>query len=126
MIVGLGLDAVEIARFETWPTYSPERLEQVFSPQEIIYALSVPLKSPERLAARFAAKEAAYKALSHLMASQVSLITFCKLAQVVNDQNGAPKLQIDLFSLGLPDLRLSVSLTHTSTLAMAVVIAESI
>lgn len=124
--MGLGLDAVEIARFNEWPAYSVERLGQIFSPHEITYALSVPLKAPERLAARFAAKEAAYKALAHLMPNQIPLMSFCKLAQVINDQNGAPRLAVDLIALGLPaNLRLSISITHSQTLAMAIVIAES-
>ena len=127
MIIGLGLDAVEIARFQTWPTYSLERLQQVFSLQEIEYASSVPLKSPERLAARFAAKEAAYKALAHLMPIQISLMAFCKLVQVVNDPSGAPQLIVDWSALGLSDqIRLLISITHTQTLAIAVVTAESL
>lgn len=126
MIIGLGLDAVEIARFEQWDTYSANRLQQIFSPHEISYALTVPLKAPERFAARFAAKEAAYKALARLMPTQVPLMAFCKLIQVINDGHGAPQLEADLATLGLPvNLSLSISITHTQTLAMAVVVVES-
>ncbi len=125
MIIGLGLDGVEIARFANWPSYSGSRLSQIFSDQEIAYALSVPVKAPERLAARFAAKEAAYKALAHLMPIQIPLMTFCKHVCVINDQNGAPSLIIDYAQLQLnPSLKTMLSLSHTADLALAVVIAE--
>jgi len=127
MILGLGLDAVEIARFEQWPTYSANRLQQIFSQHEISYALAIPLKAPERLAARFAAKEAAYKALARLMPVQMPLVAFCKLVQVINDAHGAPQLEVDFKALGLSaNLSLSISITHTQTLAMAVVVTESL
>lgn len=123
--MGLGLDAVEIERFEQWPNHSISRLQQIFSQHEINYASKLPLKAPERFAARFAAKEAAYKALAHLMPVQISLIAFCKLVQVINDSNGAPYLQADFNTLKLSlDLKLFLSITHTQTLAMAVVVAE--
>jgi holo-[acyl-carrier protein] synthase len=125
MIVGLGIDGVEIERFAAWPQYDHARLRQVFGPIEIAYALSVPLKAPERLAARFAAKEAAYKALAHLMPKQITFMAFAKLVQLINDPNGAPSLKINLEQLGLnPSLKLLVSLSHTSHTAMAAVIAQ--
>lgn len=125
MIIGLGIDGVEIARFAQWPSYSNARLSQVFSDQEVNYALSVPIKAPERLAARFAAKEAAYKALAHLMPVQMPLMTFCKHVSVINDSNGAPSLVIDYASLQInPSIKIMLSLSHTADLALAVVIAE--
>ncbi len=127
MIVGIGIDAVEIERFAHWPEFSHERLAQIFSAGEISYALSVPIKAPERLAARFAAKEAAYKALASLMPIQITLMAFCKYVQVVNDQHGAPSLVVNFAVLNLPpNLKLSISISHTATLAMAFVIAETV
>jgi len=125
MIVGLGIDGVEIVRFADWPGYSKTRLSQVFSEQEINYSLSVPIKAAERFSARFAAKEAAYKALAHLMPTQISLIFFCKFVSVSNNAGGAPSLIVDFAQLQLdPALKLSISLSHTADLALAVVIAE--
>ena len=128
MIVGLGIDGVEIERFAAWPSYSPERLAQIFSLDEINYALSVSKKSSERLAARFAAKEAAYKALAHLMPVQMALIAFCKHVQVINDIHGAPSLQVDFRALALPtqSFKVHLSLSHAQPLALAVVIVEKI
>ena len=64
MILGIGIDSVEIKRFEPWTSYSKNRLARIFSEHEITYSLSNPKKAAERLAARFAAKEAFFKALS--------------------------------------------------------------
>lgn len=125
MIVGLGIDGVEIERFADWPSYSRARLGQIFSAQEITYALSVPIKAPERFAARFAAKEAAYKALASLMPEQITLMAFCQHVSVRNDEHGAPSLQVDYTQLQLsPNLKVTISLSHTASLALAVVIAE--
>ena len=125
MIIGLGIDGVEIRRFSAWPNYSKVRLSQVFSAQEIDYALSVPIKAPERFAARFAAKEAAYKALAHLMSNQIPLMAFCSYVSVFNNQDGVPSLIVDFAELQLnSNLKIAISLSHTADLALAIVIAE--
>ena len=64
MIQAIGVDLVEIKRFERWHSYSDTTLKRIFSQQEIEYARAEPRLSAQRLAARFAVKEAAYKALS--------------------------------------------------------------
>ncbi|WP_336658855.1 holo-ACP synthase [Leucobacter sp. USHLN153] len=56
MIVGIGVDTVDIARFERILARTPQLLERLFTPGE----RDRPLHS---LAARFAAKEALIKAL---------------------------------------------------------------
>ena len=56
MIVGIGVDLVDIARFERTLTRTPRLLERLFSPTE-------QLLHPRSLAARYAAKEALIKAL---------------------------------------------------------------
>ena len=56
MIVGIGVDLVDIARFERTLERTPRLLERLFSPAE-------QTRSPRSLAARYAAKEALIKAL---------------------------------------------------------------
>lgn len=56
MIIGIGLDVVDIARFERSLERTPRLIEKLFTPEE----RSLPMQS---LAARFAAKEAISKAL---------------------------------------------------------------
>lgn len=59
MIAGIGIDIVEIARFEA-EKVSPHFLERVFTPTEIAEVAG----SARKLAERFALKEAVMKALS--------------------------------------------------------------
>ncbi|OFW22057.1 MAG: holo-[acyl-carrier-protein] synthase, partial [Acidobacteria bacterium RIFCSPLOWO2_02_FULL_59_13] len=63
MIVGIGVDLIEVSRLRLAIERHGERfLRRVFTPAEIAYCQSK--KNPyERFAARFAAKEAAMKAL---------------------------------------------------------------
>ncbi len=56
MIVGFGIDVVELVRFEAALTRTPSLRDKLFTPAEAV----LPLQS---LAARFAAKEALAKAL---------------------------------------------------------------
>ena len=50
MILGVGIDAVEIARFADWHTKSDKQLRRIFSEEEMAYCLSVPAKTAERFA----------------------------------------------------------------------------
>src|SRR5579872_519288 len=128
MIVGLGIDAVEISRFERWKSYSLHQLKRVFSAQEIAYCLAQPNKSAERLAARFAAREAFYKALSAAAPDfAMPFLTVCAKIAVMNTP---PALAVDWDYLSragvtLPELKTHLSLTHTGSTAIAVVILEA-
>ena len=63
MIVGLGIDAVDIARVERMFADKPERmLERLFGETERAYLATKP-QPAQHMAVRLAAKEAAYKAL---------------------------------------------------------------
>jgi holo-[acyl-carrier protein] synthase len=63
MLVGTGVDVVEIRRIEqSIERYGDRFLHRIFSPGEIAYCLRK-RQSAESFAARFAAKEAAAKAL---------------------------------------------------------------
>src|SRR5699024_12882426 len=57
MIIGIGVDMVDIARFERQLERTPKLRERLFTPAERHLSL-------QSLAARFAAKEAVAKALS--------------------------------------------------------------
>lgn len=64
MIVGVGIDLVDIARVDRLLDAKGERvLRRLFTADEVSYALARPLPA-QHLAARLAAKEAAFKALS--------------------------------------------------------------
>lgn len=122
MIVGVGIDAVEIARFAHWQSKSDEQLKRIFSDEEIVYCLSVSKKSSERFAARFAAREALLKALSAILPnlSLLQVSRACKIGDI------PPKIEIDLKKIGIKQegLTIHLSMSHTQTEAYAVVIVE--
>lgn len=129
MIVGSGIDTVEIIRFIPWTIYPHTRLQRIFSDTEIAYCLACPTKAAERFAIRFAAREACTKALSALDPSiTIPLLTVCKALRIDHHPNGAPLVTISwdlLESYVLPhQLAIHCSLTHTRTHATALILIE--
>lgn len=120
MIIGHGIDIVEINRFEQWRTFCRNHLLKLFSPQEITYCLSEPSKSAERFAARFAAKEALFKALHQALPDfSMPFFSLCKKAWVDSSAK-VPKLVLEF---ELPsDLIIKLSLSHSKLSAIASVI----
>ncbi len=121
-MIGIGLDAVEIARFRRVLQRRPGFAERVFTAAER-EDLAGRVDPVPGLAARFAAKEAAMKALG------VGLwrIGLTEL-EVRRAEDGAPHLTASgraterAAELGVATFH--VSLTHTAGLAGAVVVAE--
>ncbi|WP_203338713.1 holo-ACP synthase [Nocardioides limicola] len=117
MIVGVGIDIVDVARFTQSLSRTPSLAGKLFTDRE----LSMP-RSLESLAARFAAKEALAKALG----APGDLAWHD--AEVVSEASGRPTLQVRgtvrarLQMLGGEDLHLSLS--HDGGMATAMVIAE--
>ena len=115
MIIGVGIDVVEIARFEQALTRTENLAGRLFTDGE----RALP---PHSLAARFAAKEALAKALG---APRGLLWTD---AEVVTDDRGRPSLLVygtvadAAGRLGVT--RGHLSLSHDAGIASAVVIAE--
>jgi holo-[acyl-carrier protein] synthase len=124
MIVGIGLDLVDIERIEDLLHRRGEHgLRRLFSPDEIAYcrARSRPAES---YAARFAAKEAFFKAIGTGWGS-AGLWTEI---EVVPQAGGAPELRLSGSAAesarerGVRRARLSLS--HTADVAAAVVVLE--
>ncbi len=133
MIIGVGIDAVEISRFKQWHTYTEKKLTRFFSPEEIAYCLSLPTKAAERFAARFAAKEAFLKAVSSLMVDQhISLLKVARALKILHNDQQKPELIVDwdyfldADQKNINALQTHVSLTHCKTLALATVIIEKL
>ncbi len=124
MVVGVGTDLMEIARIaHSIDRFGERFLARVFTPQEIAFCQRK--KSPaESFAARFAAKEAAAKALGTGISRGVSWLEL----EVVRAPDSAPTLVLSgraaqrAQSLGVR--RASLSLTHSRSTALAVVILE--
>jgi len=127
MILGIGIDLVEIIRFTHWSGYTDQRLRKLFNQTEIDYCRAIPTKSAERFAARFAAKEAAYKALSTSCKQTVPpFMLFCNWVTITSSPHG-PQCSIDWIALQehytIPHAAtIYLSITHTQTTAGAVVV----
>ena len=125
MIVGLGTDLIEIARIErSLERFGEHFLARVYTAGEVAYCQARKKSSAESFAARFAAKEAGAKALGTGISRGVSWTEF----EVTRQPGHRPELQLHgraaeiAAKLGVQ--RLTLSLTHTRGLAMAVVVAE--
>jgi len=126
MILGIGIDSVDIARFAHWHTYSRAMLLRVFSPHDLDFCLQKPELSAQRFASRFAAREATYKALCTYAPTPPPLRTLCKAIEIHATACGAPKLIIDWHQLpGIMQTAPLLSITHTATVATALVMLQA-
>ena len=122
-IVGIGVDAVDVADMRTTLGRTPSFRERCFTPGERAYAEKQRDPS-ERYAVRFAAKEAVMKA----MGLGLGAFGFYDVETVVAE-SGAPSLLIVGQARVESDARnithWHITLTHTKTTAIAQVVAES-
>lgn len=122
MITGLGVDIVEIDRMAAALQRRPRMRERLFSEEERAYCDK--RNRPEiHYALRFAAKEAVLKALG----TGFSGMKFTDV-EVVRDAGGRPVPRLSgrakdvADELGVVELHLSLSYTHTTAVASAVAI----
>ena len=119
MIVGVGIDMMEIDRFADALARRPRLAERCFTPDEAAYCASRAFP-PQHFAARFAAKEAVGKALGIGM-------TRWREVEVVRGR-GAPSVRLHgryaarAERIGVTQIHLS--LTHGQLSAAAVAVAE--
>ncbi|WP_434993320.1 holo-ACP synthase [Arthrobacter sp. Ld5] len=115
MIVGIGVDVVDVERFRQQLERTPALLERLFVPAE--RALNT-----RSLAARFAAKEAVAKAVGAPVGMNWQHCT------IAVDETGAPSVVVDgtvaeaARARGVQTWHLSIS--HDGGLATAMVVAE--
>ena len=134
MLLGLGLDVVDTARFaELLAEPGTAFGARVFTPQERLTAAARPSGTPAvHLAARYAAKEATIKALSQALAPAPlppglggpdDLVAI----EVLNDAAGRPSLALSGRMRALAErvgvTHLHVSLSHDGGIAQAIVLA---
>ncbi|MFI5309817.1 MAG: holo-ACP synthase [Gemmatimonadales bacterium] len=125
MIVGIGVDLVEIARVEGMLDGKGDRtLARLFTAAEVAYA-TARVRPAMHLAARLAAKEAAFKALA---GSDDARLIGWREVEVVPRDGQAPTLtfrgRAEARAKELQVRHVWLSLTHTDTTAAAVVVLE--
>jgi holo-[acyl-carrier protein] synthase len=125
MVIGLGTDLIEIERIEdSIRRFGDRFLDRVFTPGEIAYCLRKK-SSAESFAARFAAKEAGAKALGTGISRGISW----KEIEVQRQPGERPILHWSgraaerAEAMGVMNTQLS--LTHSRSVAMAIVMIES-
>ena len=112
-ILGIGTDIEDCERFKKYKLESNEKLlKRIFTQNELEYCFSKKMFH-QHLAGRFCAKEACIKALNDKSLALNNI-------EIIKDENGCP--QIKLLDEKYKNQKLMVSISHTKTLAQAVVI----
>lgn len=124
MIIGSGIDLVEIERIQySVDRYGQRFLDRIYTAAEQAYCRRK-RKSSESFAARFAAKEAGAKALGTGINFGVTWLEI----EVVREPAGRPALRFHgraaQIASRLGVARSALSITHTAGLAMASVVLE--
>ncbi len=126
-VVGVGIDAVDVVRFGEVLRRRPAIVDRVFTLSEQADARRSG-RPTERLAARFAAKEAVMKALGRGIGAFALRDVEVVRSSAAGSAAGAPSLRLAAGAARLAEERSiaawHVSMTHTSTLAVAVVVAQ--
>jgi holo-[acyl-carrier protein] synthase len=124
MILGVGIDIIEVARVQASCERFGERfLQRILHPNEIAYCSSHKMPAPF-VAARFAAKEAISKAFGTGIGAQLGWHDM----EVCRKESGEPYVLMrgkgKELLLGRHARALLISLSHTQTHAAAVAILE--
>lgn len=123
MIIGTGIDIIEVQRVAEKVGKQNGFREKIFSASEISFCESK-INRSEHYAARFAAKEAFLKAIGK------GLTETFDLNQIVvsNDELGKPTItltgQLEIKARELHWTKIHVSLSHLKSIACAVVVIE--
>jgi len=119
MIVGIGIDVLEIERVNDMLKRYGERFKRKFFSSE---EMDIVKELPQKMAGRIAGKEAVYKALSP---SEIGL----RWREIkILEKNGKPVVSLSGKTLEVSNEKgikaLYISISHTSNLAVAVAVAE--
>lgn len=121
MIIGVGIDSIEIARVGEAVANNPRLGQRLFTPRELAQLPSGARAS--RLAALFAVKEAVFKAMGTGLAGHS-----WQQVEVCHNERGAPQVQLREkaaeTAAGLGICRLHISVSHDQGRAVAICIAE--
>jgi holo-[acyl-carrier protein] synthase len=120
VIVGIGIDLADVARYRFDEAKLGWFARRVYTDHEFAYAMRK-RNWPERLAGFFAAKEATRKAFGHAIP--------WRNVGVGHERSGKPIIELREGAARLMRLRgvrtIHLTITHTSSMAAAMVILES-
>ncbi len=122
MIIGIGTDITDVKRIEESIEKFGERfLKKIFTETEREYCESFKMHKGQHYAARFAAKEAFSKAIGTGVRDGFAF----NLVGVRNEPSGKPIIELSgLMAERWNDCRIHISLSHSTTLAVAMVAIE--
>lgn len=111
MILGIGIDIIEIDRIEkSIENYKEHFLNKIYTQTELDYSMSKKNRS-QHLAARFAAKEAIIKALSSVHSTGINW----KDIEIYNEPNGQPQARLTgkLSNILIDNRELKITMSHS-------------
>ncbi|MFY0546242.1 holo-ACP synthase [Brevibacillus sp. H7] len=127
MIVGLGIDIVEIERIDSLLKRQKGLVDRLLTEREkALFSGKSNGRKAEWIAGRFAAKEAAAKALGTGIGARLSFQDI----EILSTEAGKPELRIapdalaGIFPKQSPGLRFHISISHSQAYAVAQVIVE--
>jgi len=125
LIYGIGIDIIEVARFEPHVADRARLLvNKIFTPAEIEYCDRKIKNQAQNYAARFAAKEAFFKALGTGWRSGLGWQDI----EVQHDELGKPYLVLSGTAKKMVEdkgiTQIHISLSHVKAMAVAIVILE--
>jgi holo-[acyl-carrier protein] synthase len=119
MIIGMGIDLAEVDRYRFDETARAAFARKVYTDEEMAYAMRK-RHWAERLAGFYAAKEATRKAFGHAIPWREIGVTHAR--------SGAPAIRLSGSAAALIEARgvraIHLTITHTATMAAAVVVLE--
>ncbi|HSJ47010.1 MAG TPA: holo-ACP synthase [Euzebyales bacterium] len=124
-VVGVGVDAIEIARVERALARTPSLVDRLFTEAEQAHCT---LRDGRGRAARFAGRFAAKEAVAKALGTGVVGFGFRDI-EIVSDGEGAPRVVLaaaaTVVASRMGIARVHVSLSLTTTVAVASAVAES-
>jgi len=124
MIIGTGVDVTDVGRIRhSFEEYGDRFGKRVFTPLEIEYCERFGETRHLHYAARFAAKEAFSKAIGTGMRDGFAF----KDVGIRNEPSGKPVIELfNAMKERWDGFKIHVTLSHTSTVAVAVVVLEEV
>ncbi len=124
MVIGIGVDIIEIERIKKSVDDFGERfLNKIFTQKELEYSLSKGENKYQHLAARFAAKEAVAKALSTGWNQDFKW----KDVEITNESSGMPKAELfnKLKTFLGEEKELKITMSHSENYVVCFAIIHS-